>query len=133
MVRETPFVKPGDDVPNIGSSPQFESVIAPLNNVGDIGERVSTRRSPCRVVARRDPRVQECGVREQVLERVRAERATSQLDRPRATSRDSTRGDLKAAAERSDSNRRRTLQTRTRSAAGTSPCDSAIYALRRAR
>jgi hypothetical protein len=23
MVRETPFVKPGDDVPNIGNSQQF--------------------------------------------------------------------------------------------------------------
>src|SRR5438270_9516587 len=30
MVRETPFVKPGDDVPNIGSSQQFEDAIAPL-------------------------------------------------------------------------------------------------------
>src|SRR6185503_9004613 len=39
MVRETPFIKPGDDVPNIGSSQQFEEAIAPLNNPGDIGER----------------------------------------------------------------------------------------------
>src|SRR5207249_53061 len=27
MVRETPFIKPGDDVPNIGSSQQFEEAI----------------------------------------------------------------------------------------------------------
>src|SRR5437763_6295228 len=27
MVKETPFVKPGDDVPDIGSSPQFEDAV----------------------------------------------------------------------------------------------------------
>ncbi|MDQ6651627.1 MAG: SurA N-terminal domain-containing protein, partial [Acidobacteriota bacterium] len=31
MVKETPFVRPGDDVRGIGSSQQFEAVIAPLN------------------------------------------------------------------------------------------------------
>jgi len=31
MVKETPFVKPGDDVPGVGSSQQFEAVIEPLN------------------------------------------------------------------------------------------------------
>jgi len=37
MVRETPFIKPGDDVPNVGSSQQFEAVVEPLNNIGDVG------------------------------------------------------------------------------------------------
>src|SRR5260370_5538397 len=39
VARETHFVKPGDDVPNIGSSQQFEHAIAPLNNPNDVGER----------------------------------------------------------------------------------------------
>src|SRR5258708_48229 len=43
MVRETPFVKPGDDVPNIGSSQKFEEAIAPLNNPNDIGERTGIK------------------------------------------------------------------------------------------
>jgi len=43
MVRETPFVKPGDDVPKIGSSQQFEEAIAPLNNPNDVGERVGIK------------------------------------------------------------------------------------------
>lgn len=40
MVRETGFIKPGDDVPNIGIAPQFEEGIAPLENVGDTGGKV---------------------------------------------------------------------------------------------
>jgi peptidyl-prolyl cis-trans isomerase D len=39
MVRETDFVKPGDDVPNIGVSPQFEEGIAPLSPENPVGER----------------------------------------------------------------------------------------------
>ena len=38
MVRETGFVKPGDDVPNIGSNQQFEQALEPLNNANDIGD-----------------------------------------------------------------------------------------------
>ncbi|MEJ7618432.1 MAG: SurA N-terminal domain-containing protein [Pyrinomonadaceae bacterium] len=43
MVRETPYVKPGDTVPEIGSSPQFEEAIKPLANANDVGERVSIK------------------------------------------------------------------------------------------
>ena len=39
MVRETGYIKPGDNVPNIGTSPQFEEGIAPLENVNDVGEK----------------------------------------------------------------------------------------------
>lgn len=39
MVRETAYIIPGDDVPNIGISPQFEETIASLNNAGDVGEK----------------------------------------------------------------------------------------------
>lgn len=43
MVRETAFVKPGDDVPNIGISPQFEEGIASLQNVGDVGDKIPVK------------------------------------------------------------------------------------------
>lgn len=39
MTRETGFIKPGDDVPNIGVAPQFEQGIEPLKEVGQVGER----------------------------------------------------------------------------------------------
>src|SRR5215218_5370874 len=40
MVRETAYIKPGDDVPNIGTSPQFEEGIAPLENPSDTGDKI---------------------------------------------------------------------------------------------
>lgn len=40
MVRETPFVKQGDEVPNVGISPQFEEGIAPLENQGQVGDKI---------------------------------------------------------------------------------------------
>ena len=43
MVKETPFIKPGDDVPNIGSSQQFEAIIAPLNSPNEVGERTGVK------------------------------------------------------------------------------------------
>jgi peptidyl-prolyl cis-trans isomerase D len=58
MVRETPFVKAGDDVPNIGSSQQFEEAIAPLTNANDVGERTGIKNGfavPL-LVDKRDPR-----------------------------------------------------------------------------
>ena len=43
MVKETPYIKPGDDVPDIGSNQQFEQVVAPLNNPNDVGERTGVK------------------------------------------------------------------------------------------
>ena len=37
MVRETPYIKPGDDVPQIGNNQQFHDAIAALNNSNDVG------------------------------------------------------------------------------------------------
>ena len=39
MIRETPFIVPGDDVPKIGNNQQFEQGIEPLQNLQDVGER----------------------------------------------------------------------------------------------
>lgn len=40
MVKETPFVKAGDNVQDIGVSPQFEEGIAPLENANDVGDKI---------------------------------------------------------------------------------------------
>lgn len=58
MVRETAYVKPGDDVPNIGVSPQFEDGIAMLVNPQDVGEKIPVQNGfaiPL-LMEKRDPR-----------------------------------------------------------------------------
>ena len=47
MVRETGYVKPGDDVENIGNSPQFEEGIASLENQGEIGDKIPDSKRFC--------------------------------------------------------------------------------------
>ncbi|MEJ7711319.1 MAG: peptidyl-prolyl cis-trans isomerase [Pyrinomonadaceae bacterium] len=105
MIRETPFVKPGDTVPEIGSSPQFEEAVKPLANPSDVGERVSIKGGfavPL-LVAKKDPGIPDFeDVREQVIERVRQEQARAKLEQ---TAREVINGapgpsGLKAASER---------------------------------
>lgn len=40
MVRETGYLKPGDEVENVGISPQFEEGIKTLANANDVGEKI---------------------------------------------------------------------------------------------
>ncbi|MFZ0751114.1 MAG: peptidyl-prolyl cis-trans isomerase, partial [Pyrinomonadaceae bacterium] len=105
MVRETPFVKPGDNVPNIGSSQQFEDGIAPLNNPNDVGERTPIKDGFAvpMLVEKRDPRIPGYDeVKDRVTSSVKQEKAKSQLEQ---TAKDiianaKTPADLKAAAEK---------------------------------
>lgn len=83
MVKETAFVKPGDDVPNIGVSPQFEEGIAPLETVNDVGEKTPIQNGFAipMLVGREEPRdatFEE--VKSQVVEVVKAEKARSQVE-----------------------------------------------------
>jgi peptidyl-prolyl cis-trans isomerase D len=83
MVRETPFVKPGDDVPNIGSSQQFEEVIAPLNNPNDVGQRTGIKNGFAipMLVEKKGPRIPEFDeVKDKVAQAVKTEKAKSQLE-----------------------------------------------------
>ncbi len=83
MVRETPFVKPGDDVPNIGSNQQFEQAIAPLIEPNDVGNHTGVKNGFAipMLVEKRDPRIPEFEeVRNQVAEAVKRQRATEQLE-----------------------------------------------------
>ncbi len=43
MIRETGFIKAGDEVPNIGISSQFEQGIATLENPSDVGEKIPVK------------------------------------------------------------------------------------------
>lgn len=105
MVKETPFVKPGDDVPDIGSSPQFEDAIKPLENANDIGGRVSVKNGFAvpMLVERREPRIPDFAeVKDEVTKRARQARAQAQLEqaaRDLANNNGSV-ADLKAAAEK---------------------------------
>jgi peptidyl-prolyl cis-trans isomerase D len=105
MVKETPFIKPGDDVPNIGSSQQFEAVIEPLNNPGDVGERTGVKGGFAipMLIEKKEPRVPEFEeVKTKVAEAVKRERAKEQLA-PAANQIASSTGSpdqLKAAAEK---------------------------------
>lgn len=105
MIRETPFVKPGDDVPNIGNSQQFEQAIAPLNNPNDVGERTGIKNGFAvpMLVEQRAPRIPEFDeVKEKVRTAVKEERAKSQLEQKAKDIIASAKspGEIKAAAEK---------------------------------
>jgi peptidyl-prolyl cis-trans isomerase D len=103
MVRETPFVKPGDDVPNIGSSQQFEEAIAPLENPNDVGERTGIKNGFAipMLVEKKGPRIPEFDeVKDKVAQSVKQEKAKSQLEEKakELIANAKTPGDLKAGA-----------------------------------
>ena len=105
MVKETPFVKPGDNVPDIGSSPQFEDAIRPLENANDVGDRVSVKNGFAvpMLVERREPRIPDFAeVRDEVVRRAKQARAQSQLEQAaRELANNNGSADaLKAAAEK---------------------------------
>jgi peptidyl-prolyl cis-trans isomerase D len=83
MVKETPFVKPGDNVENIGVSPQFEEGIKNLENPNDVGERTPIQNGfaiPMLVEQKppRDATFDE--VKSQVAETVKVEKARAQVE-----------------------------------------------------
>ena len=105
MVRETPFVKAGDNVPNIGSSQQFEDAIAPLTNANDVGERTGIKNGFAvpMLIDKRDPRIPDFDeIKDKVVVAAKQEKAKSQLEQ---TAKDiiasaKTPADLKAAAQK---------------------------------
>jgi peptidyl-prolyl cis-trans isomerase D len=139
MVKETPFIKPGDDVPNIGSSQQFEAVIAPLNNSGDVGERTGVKGGFAipMLVDKREPRIPDFAeVKDRVAQSLRQKRAIEQLEQKakEVASSVNSAADLKAAGEKAgfeaETEESHKLGA-TLGKAGTSPAlDDAIYALK---
>jgi len=105
MVKETPFIKAGDDVPNIGSSQQFEDAIGPLNNPNDVGERVGIKNGFAvpMLVEQKPPRIPEFDeVKEKVRSAVKDEKAKAILEQKakEVVAAAKSPGDLKAAAEK---------------------------------
>ncbi|HEX8286499.1 MAG TPA: peptidyl-prolyl cis-trans isomerase [Pyrinomonadaceae bacterium] len=83
MVRETGYVKPGDDVENIGVSPQFEEGIAKLENQNDVGDRVPVQNGfaiPI-LVDKKEPRSAEFDeAKDKVAEVVKLQKAMTQVE-----------------------------------------------------
>jgi parvulin-like peptidyl-prolyl isomerase len=83
MVRETGYVKKGDDIPNIGVSAQFEEGIDPLQNVGDVGEKTPIQNGFAvpMMVDKKDPRDAEFDeVKAQIVDVVKLEKARAQVE-----------------------------------------------------
>jgi len=83
MVRETAFILPGDDVPNIGSNQQFEQALEPLSNPKDVGEPTGIKGGFAvpMLVEKRDPRIPEFDeVKSKVADSIKHQRAKEQLE-----------------------------------------------------
>jgi parvulin-like peptidyl-prolyl isomerase len=83
MIRETPFVKPGDDVPEIGSNQQFEQSLEPLNNANDVGDVTGIKGGFAipMLVEKRDPRIPDFDeVKSKVSDAIKQQRAKEQLE-----------------------------------------------------
>lgn len=83
MIKETAYVKPGDDVPNIGTSPQFEEGIAALENANDVGDKTPIQNGFAipMLVDKKDPRDAEFDeVKAQIIDVVKLEKARAQVE-----------------------------------------------------
>ena len=83
MVRETGYVKPGDEVENVGISPQFEEGIAGLENQNEVGEKIPVQNGfaiPL-LADKREPRDSEFDeVKSSITELVKMEKARVQVE-----------------------------------------------------
>lgn len=83
MVKETGYIKPGDDVPNIGTSPQFEEGIAPLEKAGDVGDKTPIQNGFAipTLADRKEPRDADFDeVKAQILDVVKLEQARAKVE-----------------------------------------------------
>ena len=83
MVRETPYIKPGDDVPNVGVNQQFEQAIASLNNNNDVGEPIGIKSGFAipMLVDKKEPRIPDFDeVKSKIADAMKQQRAKDQLE-----------------------------------------------------
>ena len=83
MVRETAFIKPGDDVPDIGVNQEFEQALAGLSNPNDIGEPTGIKGGFAipMLLERKEPRIPEFDeVKSKVADAIKQQRAKEQLE-----------------------------------------------------
>ncbi|HEY2865639.1 MAG TPA: peptidyl-prolyl cis-trans isomerase, partial [Pyrinomonadaceae bacterium] len=82
MVRETPYVKPGDNVDKIGVSQQFEDGIKDLNNPQDVGDKTPVPEGFAipMLIDQKPPRDADFDeVKAQIVEVVKLEKARAQV------------------------------------------------------
>ncbi len=84
MVKETPFVKPFDDVPNIGSNQQFDQALEPLNNPNDVAAAPVGIKGGFAIpmlLEKKDPRIPDFEeVKSQISKVMKEQRAGEQLE-----------------------------------------------------
>ena len=83
MIKVTPFVKPMDDVPNIGSNQQFDGALAPLNNPKDVGEPTGVKGGFAipMLLEKKDPRIPDFDeVKSKISTTLKEQRAKEQLE-----------------------------------------------------
>jgi parvulin-like peptidyl-prolyl isomerase len=83
MVRETGFIKPGDDVPDIGTNQQFEQALASLNNANDIGEPTGIKGGFAipMLLDKKEPRIPDFDeVKTKIADAIKQQRAKEQLE-----------------------------------------------------
>src|SRR6185295_17081166 len=83
MVRDTPFVKPGDDVPDIGANQQFEQTIEGLNNPNDVGTATGVKGGFAipMLVEKKEPRIPDFDeVKTKIAGEIKNQRAKDQLE-----------------------------------------------------
>ncbi|MGH9968355.1 MAG: SurA N-terminal domain-containing protein [Pyrinomonadaceae bacterium] len=139
MVKETPYIKPGDDVPDIGSNQQFEQAIEPLNNPNDVGNRAGVKGGFAipMFVDKKEPRIPDLEeVKDKVTQTLKQQRAKDQLEQKakEIASSAKTVADLKAAGEKAGfevADEEDYKLGVPLGKAGTSPAlDEAVYALK---
>jgi len=83
MIKETPFVKPEDDVPDIGSNQQFEQALASLNNPNDVGDVTGIKNGFAipMLLEKKDPRIPDFDeVKTKVATTIKEQRAKEQFE-----------------------------------------------------
>jgi len=83
MVHETPYLKPGDDVENIGVNQQFEQALASLKNPNDVGEPTGVKDGFAipMLIDQKEPRIPEFDeVKTKIANDIKNQRAKEQID-----------------------------------------------------
>ena len=83
MVRETGYVKTGDNVPDVGTNQEFEAELAKLNNPNDVGDQVGVTNGFAipMLVDKKEPRIPEFDeVKTKVADAIKQQRAKEQLE-----------------------------------------------------
>ena len=83
MIRETPYVKPGDDIKDIGVSPDFEDAIGKLENANDVGDKTPIQNGFAvpQLADKKEPRDADFDeVKAQILEVVKLDKAKAEVE-----------------------------------------------------